>query len=322
MHNELISVIVPVYKVEGYLERCVNSILAQSYTNFELILVDDGSPDKCPLLCDSYKEMDDRVKVFHKSNGGLSSARNAGMAAMEGMYVTFIDSDDWVDSRYLEYLYKLLVESNADISACDLYDSFDGEMPTAQLAEPELYSGIKALELMLYQTGFTNSASGKLFKKEHVSMLQFPIGKYHEDLWTIYRPIAESGLVAYGRTALYCYLHHEGGITHSATFDKSISDLLEGIDSIEEYVNRYHPEIIGSLVSRKFSCIAQVLNSYDNLAVSEGDDRLWGWIRAHRIGLLLDKRARNKNRTAAAISLLGKSVFLKAYRNRGMKKVG
>lgn len=121
-----LSIIVPVYKVEDYLERCINSILNQSFQDFELILIDDGSPDKCPELCDTYAKLDNRIIVIHKENGGVSSARNIGLQQAKGKYVTFIDADDWIDSEYLEIMYKLAEDNSVEMVCCTLLRD-DGE---------------------------------------------------------------------------------------------------------------------------------------------------------------------------------------------------
>ena len=117
--SELISIIVPVYKVEAYLPRCVDSILAQTYKNLDIILVDDGSPDNSGKICDAYAEKDSRITVIHQANGGLSDARNAGIAVAKGAYLTFLDSDDWVPKEYIAYLYDLLKETGSAISLCN-----------------------------------------------------------------------------------------------------------------------------------------------------------------------------------------------------------
>lgn len=117
--NVLISVILPIYKVEKYLQRCVESIINQTYTNLEIILVDDGSPDGCPTICDDYATKDQRVKVVHKKNGGLSDARNAGTMCANGKYIAYVDPDDVVSSDYIEYLYRLTENGQYDISGCD-----------------------------------------------------------------------------------------------------------------------------------------------------------------------------------------------------------
>ena len=116
-----ISVIVPVYKVEKYIHKCVDSILNQTFSDIEVILVDDGTPDRCGEICDAYGEQDSRVKVIHKENGGLSDARNAGMPHASGEYIIFIDSDDYIESDMLEYMYTRLTEAGADMATCGLY---------------------------------------------------------------------------------------------------------------------------------------------------------------------------------------------------------
>ena len=125
--KSLVSVIVPIYKVEKYLNKCVDSIINQSYKNLEIILVDDGSPDKCGEICDKYAEKDSRVKVIHKENGGLSDARNAGIDIAKGDYLLFVDSDDWITSNICEVLIKNANDNLSDIIACNQYESFDGD---------------------------------------------------------------------------------------------------------------------------------------------------------------------------------------------------
>lgn len=120
---DLISVIVPIYKVEAYLNRCVESIVRQTYTELEIILVDDGSPDGCPALCDEWAGKDKRIKVIHKSNGGLSDARNAGMRAAEGNYISFVDSDDWIAPEFYRLLLEAMRETGSDIAACKIQRS-------------------------------------------------------------------------------------------------------------------------------------------------------------------------------------------------------
>ena len=321
-HLELISVVVPVYNVERFLEKCITGIINQTYTNFELILVDDGSTDQCPEICNRFADKDQRIRVIHKENGGLSSARNKGIELVNGNYVTFIDSDDWIDSRYLEYLYKLVVNNAAQISVCDLYDSIDGDMPHCSLAAEEVLNAESALELMFYQTGFTNSASGKMFVKDLIPYLTFPVGKFHEDLWTIYKAIAHADTVAYGRSSLYCYLHHNGGISHSHIFDKNTADLIEGINEIETYISYSFPKIIKSVHSRKFSCIAQILFSqYNNPNKAMDQEKYWSWIVSHRMEIACDKKERTKNMLAAVISFFGKNAFLNLYKYKGRKRI-
>ena len=144
--KELISVVVPVFKVEGYLNRCVDSVLGQTYDNFELILVDDGSPDRCGEICDEYAGRDQRVRVLHKENSGLSAARNSGIEIARGDYLTFLDSDDWVHELYLERLHNLLITTSSDISVGNFIQTVEEDVEV-DLTNPkiEVLSGLEAL---------------------------------------------------------------------------------------------------------------------------------------------------------------------------------
>ena len=119
MEEDLITIVIPIYKVEKYLDKCIKSVINQTYKNLEIILVDDGSPDNCPKKCDEYEKKDTRIKVIHKENGGLSDARNAGIDIAKGKYITFIDSDDYVSEDYVEYMYNLLKQNNTKMSTCE-----------------------------------------------------------------------------------------------------------------------------------------------------------------------------------------------------------
>ena len=157
----LISVVVPVYKVEPYVRQCIDSILAQTYSNLDIILVDDGSPDKCPEICDDYAKQDGRIRVIHKPNGGLSSARNAGIDIARGEYIAFIDSDDYVSETYIEQLWYTLSESGADMS-CSLVTREERALDHVISRKYKIYTAEKALRRVIRAFGF--SAYGRLYK--------------------------------------------------------------------------------------------------------------------------------------------------------------
>ena len=179
--EELISVIVPVYKVEEYLDRCVTSIVNQTYSNLEIILVDDGSPDKCPTMCDAWKEKDYRIKVIHKENGGLSDARNAGLDIAAGEYIAFVDSDDYVHPQFIEVLHYLAVRENADVVACAFQiipKNYEPKQRKIQnLSDIKLKTSAKnEMDLI----GIV--AWNKLYKRYLFDFIRFPKGRIHEDV--------------------------------------------------------------------------------------------------------------------------------------------
>ena len=213
-----ISVIVPVYKVEPYLCRCVDSILAQTFTDFELILVDDGSPDNSGAVCDEYAEKDERIHVIHQQNGGLSAARNAGIdwvfANSDSRYISFIDSDDWVHQDYLKLLFSAVEETGSKASCC-LYTR---TLPTGEeLDHPNCAVDREVLSYDEYfsKTGWGYTpyiACAKLIDKTCFSAVRFPAGKLNEDLFTTYRLLFPCATIARVNEVLYYYYQSEQSI--------------------------------------------------------------------------------------------------------------
>ena len=223
-----ISVIVPVYKVELYLRRCVDSILNQSYPEFDLILVDDGSPDNCSAICDDYAAKDDRVHVIHQKNGGLSAARNSGIdwaiANSDSGWLTFIDSDDWVHRDYLKTLYQQVQKTDAQISMC-------GFRPTEEeLEDGPIQSGtfvsIDAQQAYTDHYEMCMTACCKLIPKTFFAGIRFPEGKLHEDAFITHRLIFQAERVVVVDQSLYYYFYNPDSITR-ATWKENRLDGLE-----------------------------------------------------------------------------------------------
>lgn len=320
--NPLVSIIVPVYKVEKYINTCVRSLLEQSYNNIEIILIDDGSPDNCPLLCDEFAKQDRRIHVIHKENEGPSSARNIGTQYANGEFITYVDSDDSVSSDYIEYLMYLIDKYDSEISICRIIDCFKENYKDENKSNEYCYTNAQAIEKMLYQTEFTNSASGKLYNKKFKEWLLFPVGKYHEDLMVVYKVLFQAKKICYGQRGLYYYMHHSGSISHSDIFNKKFQDLLDGIYDIEKFVTINIPEILPSVYSRAFSCYSQtLLIIYNNEEHIQLKNQLWSWIVCHRRAIVKDRNTRKKNRIAAMISFLGQRLFLQFYTKLGKKNV-
>ncbi len=227
-----ISVIVPVYKVESYLDRCVESILAQTFGDFELILVDDGSPDNCPALCDAWAQRDSRIKVIHKENGGLSDARNVGFAASEGQWITFIDSDDYAHPKMLQALYDGATKLGAKVSVCG-FSKTRGE----PLADPtELTATLRPAEDFYLQRNVNATVAwGKLYHRSVV--LPYPKGKLHEDEFVTYRILFGCGNVAVIDAALYGYYQNPESIMQSRWSPRRI-DAIEAFQEQMDYFRR------------------------------------------------------------------------------------
>ena len=249
--NPAISVVVPVYNVSAYLEQCVASILKQSFGDFELLLIDDGSTDDSGKLCEKLAAGDARIRCFHKPNGGLSDARNFGIERIRGTFVTFIDSDDWVEPEYLEYLFASFAQNReVDISTCVFtYRRGESSQPWRNFtAEPEIMSGKEALLSMLYDERVNVSAHGKLYRSSLFEGIRYPVGKRYEDVGTTYKLLQKACKVAVGGNPLYDYRMREGSITHSSSkgaFDRielaqrAYKDLFGNDEELNRAAERY-----------------------------------------------------------------------------------
>ncbi len=210
----LISIVVPVYQVEKYLKKCIESIIGQTYKNIEIILVDDGSTDGSGELCDKYMEKDNRIIVFHKDNGGLSSARNVGIDHARGEYIAFVDSDDWIDSRYVEILYNNIKDKQCEVAQCAHWDVCSEELSySAQKTEAIVFSP-KELAYAYHSIELWQSilAWNKLYKTSLFKDIRYPEGKIHEDEYISYKVLWEANKIAVTYTKLYYYRHRENSI--------------------------------------------------------------------------------------------------------------
>lgn len=207
----MISVIVPVYKVERYIHRCVDSILIQTFSDFELILVDDGSPDNCGAICDAYAAKDNRIHVIHQENGGLSAARNAGIdwvfSSSESQWILFVDSDDWIHPDMLSTLLEAAVTNGVNVSICDIINTY-GETPEVQS---------KPYEVFVYspEEFLTSIACAKLYRRNCFDTIRYPVGKVHEDEFTTYRILFQQDRLAVIHVPLYFYFQNADGIMGS-----------------------------------------------------------------------------------------------------------
>lgn len=213
--KSMISIIVPVYKVEPYLDKCVRSIVEQTYADLEIILVDDGSPDNCPAMCDAWAEKDSRIKVIHKKNGGLSDARNAGTEAASGEYILFVDSDDWIAPEMCGFMLARMNETNSDIVSCDAVRVWDDSTPQRKMMrdnEPHVLDRTEAMRALIQSTCLIMTVWNKLYKAQIVKKIPFEKGKIHEDeIWS-WQAIGAATRVATVSEAFYYYRQRADGI--------------------------------------------------------------------------------------------------------------
>lgn len=249
MHQEpLLSVIIPVYNVEEYLVRCVESILNQTYRSLEVILVDDGSPDNSGRICDALAQKDSRVRVIHKENGGLSSARNAGMDAATGEYITFVDSDDWLEADGYAHLMELLLRHQVKLVCGGNYD-VDGETGNKTLgltpAKEEVLSAEEFVGRMFLWQGCDSSACDKIYHRELLANFRYPEGRVCEDVAVTYKIVLQTDRVALSDRPFYNYFHRDGSITIStaAEITEKTFHFSQHTEVICGYIREHHPAI-------------------------------------------------------------------------------
>lgn len=317
---DLVSVIVPVYKVEQYLNKCVESIVNQSYTNLEIILVDDGSPDNCPRMCDEWARKDTRIKVIHKANGGLSDARNAGLKIATGEYIGFVDSDDWISSDMYELLYDQIVNDNADISACGVVCVFaDGTQNTLTSTFCGSLNNFEAMRAIVAEDILKQPVWYKLYKRHLIDGLHFPLGKYHEDVFWSYKAISKAKKVSIINTVCYYYrqrLDSIMGSEFSFTHFHSIEAKIERT----EYIQMHHPELIDlAKKSLWFSCIYAIQMSLLKLEKEKFDEAINLVNRAKRVCLPIKCRLSNKERMWMFMSRIN---FVGTCKLRNLFRIG
>lgn len=266
-----ISVIVPVYESEKYLDRCVQSILNQTYQDFELILVDDGSPDNSPLLCDKWAENDSRVYVIHKENGGASSARNAGLKIAKGRWIAFADSDDWLDRTALKTLYDLANQYNVPmaIGGMRVVQKYtDASIVMKQNAKVLSNADLMSRFFRLNGEPDTHSVCGAIIRRDILEDYSFIEGRMNEDVETCYYLARKCEAAVYTDVPLYNYFKNIEGVTNSG-FSKKKLDLLDIWDIVQKQVEQFTPEYSYACEMNckraRFTLLTQMsLNGYDH----------------------------------------------------------
>ena len=239
----LISLIIPVYKVEKYLEKCIQSVINQTYENLQIILVDDGSPDNCGKICDEYAKKDHRIEVIHKSNGGLSDARNKGLEIAKGEYIGFVDSDDYIEADMYEVLYNLLKQYNADVSICNFYTVSQGKI-SIKNADNGIneYNRIEILKEILLDKNIQSYAWNKLYKKELIDEIKYPIGKKYEEIGTTFYLLEKCNKVVVTGKSEYYYINRQDSIVNNVT-ESTITDYIELIIQRYDYIEENIKEL-------------------------------------------------------------------------------
>ena len=307
MSEPLVSVIIPVYKVEPYLRPCADSVLAQTYKNLEILLVDDGSPDTCPQICDEYAKKDPRVRVIHKENGGLSDARNAALDIARGDYVGFVDSDDWIAPTMYEELVKSALKLDADIAVCGYTESNgvrDLEVKSLAPAEKS-YTVEEAFREVLLTGEILVIMCNKLYKRELFDRIRFPKGELFEDGDVFYRLFGRSRRLAHTGGCGYFYRKRAGSITFKK-FEAIAEPVVSHAADLAAYIRAHYPGLERELKCYKAETDYYLAVKYlqgggdvrsetfkklrDTLRAERSVIRThprWGWLKKAKVQLIL-----------------------------------
>ena len=312
MSEPLISVIIPVYNVEKYLDACMESVVAQSYQNLQIILVDDGTKDRSDAICDAWAEKDSRIQVIHQQNRGLSGARNTGIAAARGEYILFVDSDDVISPLLCQTLLDALGE--ADMAVCDPVHVFPGKDWAYALSQTvTVMTSEEAIKTMWYQTGFLPSAWGKLYRRSLWQSRQFTEGRLFEDIDLMHEVLYETKTVAYTPARLYGYLHREDSIT-TKKFSVRDLDVLLIADKILAFV-KDKPALLPA--ARAYAVTAGLriyLNAPQKPEFSQGLTKAGELVDTMGRQVLADPNIRRKNRIALQLYFNSKPLLRFVYR--------
>ena len=314
MNEEKISIIVPVYNVEAYLERCVESILKQTYTNLEILLVNDGSTDKSGELCDKLALRDHRIRVIHKENGGLSDARNRGIDEASSNLIGFIDSDDYIDEDMYETLYRQMVASKADLSMCGHYDVYH-QIPEKQAAEIKTWELMpeEAIKMVMEAKILSVTAVNKLYKKALFEQLRFRIGKIAEDAFIMVDLIHQCSKIVATNEKKYYYVHRENSIT-TQKFSLKFLNVIEAYEQNAKIISENYPDLYDVAIMRLNWAYFYVL---DRLLVDNDfkdkvlEDRLISYLKKNKKSILMDSRFTRARKMSFLALCLSRKLYLK-----------
>ena len=331
-NSPLISIIVPVYKVEAYLDQCVKSIACQTYENLEIILVDDGSPDHCPEMCDEWAKKDSRIKVIHKENGGLGAARNAGIAVANGDYIGFIDSDDWCEPDMFQELLESCVQFNASVAVCNAFIDWENGWAQERTAFSEERTVWNASEVLrrFFDGHLTAWACNKLYKRDVIEFLHYPKQAYEDisvarDLFTHIEKVAFSGKNSYH------YRQRQGSIVNdrvSASQFVLIEELQKNVAVAKAF--SFESVAIARLAVSSFNLLVKIDKEKEG-TLRDKVPQLLDCIRLYKFNLFKDQMVRKKDRLFQFCIAWGcpykmvlwiRRVFQAIYWSLNMKKGG
>lgn len=303
-----VTVIIPVYNQLIYIKRCIQSVLNQTYKNIEVLLIDDGSTDGSEKLCDQYATYDNRIKVIHKVNGGLSSARNVGIECASGEYITFLDSDDYLAVECIERMINLCMNYSADISIMRMAyvcENINEEINKSTNERIQCFTTQEAIEGSLYQKLFSCCAPGKMYCKSVFTGISFPLNRLSEDLAVCHLIFNNAKKIVFSNIVAYYYRQQPQSIMH--VFNLRRLDALEWAHNIESFCEMNYPDIVPAAKCRTFNVALHLvldLPTKDE-QLKKNEKKLWDDIKRTRMIVLFNNKVRFRERAAVLLSFIG-----------------
>lgn len=307
--TNLVSVIVPVYNVEECVNRCVDSLLEQSYLNVEIVLVDDGSTDNSGLICDEYAKKDKRVKVIHQDNGGLSAARNAGIEISSGDYLSFVDGDDYVSNDFISFLMNLLSKNGGDVAQCGHFIQYSEKRKVEKNSNHEtiVLNRVRAIESLCYNGRYDVTAWNKLYKKSVFNNVSFPVGRLYEDTATSYHLAENADRFVVSMEPKYYYVQRYNSIANGRNFNNNKYQFIEVGDEMAFYVEKNYPSLYQGANAKKcfvrLSTLSQLVNThhYDKARIKS----MRKVIVRLSLGLIMDSKVSKRDKLGVVAICLG-----------------
>lgn len=314
--NRKVSIIVPAYNVETFVEKCINSLLDQTYENIEILIIDDGSTDKTGKIIDRRYSQIGKISIYHKENGGLSDARNYGLDRVTGDYVTFVDSDDFVDKKYIEYLMRLIGDDEAEIAVISpqtffTYDEISTEFDYAF----ETVSAKEAARRMLLRKGIAHTACGKLYKKKLWDHLRFPLGKLYEDYYTTFDVFACAKKVSIGKAQMYFYFQRDTSIMHLKCNDNTVS-IINATNEVTPRIVQYWPDLVDEAIDLQMAlCLKCLQNIYahDSKKFLKEQEKIKNIVNRNATRVIFSKKIGYKDKIKLVMSYFPSNIFLYIY---------
>ncbi|ASN61551.1 glycosyltransferase family 2 protein [Latilactobacillus curvatus] len=308
-----VSVIVPIYNVSKYLRKCIDSILCQTFNDFELILVDDGSTDDSFDICKNYTLVDNRIHVIRQSNAGLSAARNTGIDHSTGHFLTFIDSDDYVEPSYLDFLYKLILESNADVAQCGHYIEFNINKKVEKSTDRATYvfNSHDAMESLCYNGLYDVTAWNKMYRRDLFEEVRFPVGWLYEDTATSYLIVHNANRLVVNMKPLYHYIQRYDSIANGRKFNENKYQFIDVGDQFAGFVSSNYPDLISATNAKRvfvrLSTLSQMINTKHRDIRME--KKIVDVAKKLSFGVLLNKKVHSRDKVGIIALLMGVNVY-------------